>query len=696
MFRSRKTKRSQSFRRRLMLEPLESRIVLSSITWTNRGADGFDAAFGADAAEARAIVDAAIDSWEAVIRDFNYANVGDAGYAPLANTYDLGLSARNLNVDAASAGRRASTSISGIDQDGKPYQAAITLDNDAAGHGWYFDPTPADHAEFTNLVTRFSANMPGSDFDLYRTTLHEIGHAMGIAGSDASSRLAIRSFLSSAGTDRHDAAAVLYLLEAGTTRATLTTHTGMHVYVGPADPSHPDAPVNPNDLMNAGRAVGVAPVTRRLISDLDASILRDVYGYTVTLPSTLDTFLANFNTTTGVLTINGEPDTDGVGPDTFDDIITLSRSVSGLSLRVDVNGALDLFPVARLTSIVVNAGIGDDTINIRYTPPAVTTTVNGDFGSDTINVGSTANSLDDILGRLTVNGGSGTFGSPYDVLNINDQGDTTANTYSVTNSAVTRSGGIKWSGYIAYADIENLVLNCGRAADTVKVRSTAAATPVTIHGGNGNDTFNLGSTGNSLDALLGAVTINGGRGSNDAININDQGDATANTYSVANNRIARSGVGAVTYNFTVECLVLNCGRAADTVKVRSTSPRTGVTINGGNGNDIFAVGSVSNSLDDIFGPLTINGGGDYDVLNINDQGDATANTYGVTSNTITRKGGVSINYATVEKLVLNCGRAADTVKVRSTAVTTPVTINGGLGVDTFDVAAGIRNVTTVQ
>src|SRR6478672_10099369 len=54
------------------LEALEERTV-PSIVWTNRGqaSDGFDSVFGARAGVARAVVDAAITSWDRVITNFN-------------------------------------------------------------------------------------------------------------------------------------------------------------------------------------------------------------------------------------------------------------------------------------------------------------------------------------------------------------------------------------------------------------------------------------------------------------------------------------------------------------------------------------------------------------------------------------------------------------------------------------------------
>src|SRR5262245_62391794 len=58
---------------RFACEPLEARVLLSTIAWANRGeaSDGFDATFGTNAAAARAVVDAGIDAWEQVIASFN-------------------------------------------------------------------------------------------------------------------------------------------------------------------------------------------------------------------------------------------------------------------------------------------------------------------------------------------------------------------------------------------------------------------------------------------------------------------------------------------------------------------------------------------------------------------------------------------------------------------------------------------------
>src|SRR5262249_16482532 len=63
------------------------------------------------------------------------------------------------------------------------------------------------------------------------------------------------------------------------------------------------------------------------------------------------------------------------------------------------------------------------------------------------------------------------------------------------------------------------------------INSTAAGVPVTVNAGAGNDTINVGS--GSLDMLQGAVNVNGQVGT-DTVNVNDQGPAFSDTYTITN------------------------------------------------------------------------------------------------------------------------------------------------------------------
>jgi hypothetical protein len=66
----------------------------------------------------------------------------------------------------------------------KLFGATITLDDDAAGFGWFVDPTPRDDAEFPDAAsaTRLYARpdlAPAGRMDLLTTVMHELGHVLG-------------------------------------------------------------------------------------------------------------------------------------------------------------------------------------------------------------------------------------------------------------------------------------------------------------------------------------------------------------------------------------------------------------------------------------------------------------------------------------------------------------------------------------
>ena len=68
----------------------------------------------------------------------------------------------------------------------------IYIDSDAAGHGWFIDPTPNDNSEFTNAQNAAGTDLhadPSSaaagHLDLLTAVTHELGHVLGLEDANA-------------------------------------------------------------------------------------------------------------------------------------------------------------------------------------------------------------------------------------------------------------------------------------------------------------------------------------------------------------------------------------------------------------------------------------------------------------------------------------------------------------------------------
>jgi hypothetical protein len=351
-------------------ETLEPRVLLSTFIWTNRTTTNFATVYGAaNAALATAIVDRALADWGRILVNFN--RVGGN------NNYNVTFNASNLGGTT-----RGSTGSITNDPNRIPLSASITMDNDGGGAGWYFDPTPGtadlpDDGEFDEHVNPFMSRRPGGA-DFYRTVAHELCHAVGILLTGSTSGPRIGMFLTNTQIpDPNDASQRLWAFNVGggAVEATLSSVGGGHLYEGPAVPNHPELPFHPGDLINSGRSITPPPTSRQLISDTDAMVLTLAYGYTMLTPSQVNTFYANLDTTSGVLTVRGAP---GANPD------TITLDTVGNDVRVRVNETTERFPAAQVSAINVNAGDGADVINVDETLVAIT--LNSSAGNDTLNV----------------------------------------------------------------------------------------------------------------------------------------------------------------------------------------------------------------------------------------------------------------------------------------------------------------------
>jgi hypothetical protein len=191
---------------------------------------------------------------------------------------------------------------------------------------------------------------------------------------------------------------------------------------------------------------------------------------------TTQKFILNSNR---VLTVNGDQLSN------TDDTITIDQRSGGYRVVLNAEAAQfdasDFFTgVPDVSSVVVNTGNGDDTVNIERTVSAEPVTVNLGAGNDTVNLGPTNQTLGALAGAITVKGNSGS-----DSLNFFDQGLRSSQTYTVTDTTITRSGIPR----VTYSKLTNVTIDTSNSTDTITVQSAPAGTTLAINGGSGTNTI---------------------------------------------------------------------------------------------------------------------------------------------------------------------------------------------------------------
>jgi hypothetical protein len=677
-------------RQALGLEALEDRRVLSTIIWTNRGADNFGI-YGADADRARQIVDQAIQQWAQTIVSFNYANVGTFGNAP-QNAYRLTINAGDLG--GGGRGEVVGSSIR-ADMQGKPFQATINLDDRGgnAANGWYFDTVldaqgrnVFDHAEFTDLDGRFRAEDAGTTgrVDFYQVILHEIGHAVGIS-DDAVDNVPGNS-LTIVGEDQNSPGESLRLFQGGTRNYTFTTNGGGHLYEGPADPNVPGIPIHTNDLMNAGRTTPSNRSIRYLISQTDTDLLRDAFGYSVTSPR--ESFLANLNRVTGLLTVVGSAGDDDGTSDLDDDISFTRFSLIGpANLLVqfvdDDQPTLGLrFPEDQVRQIVIDTGLGRDAIHLDNLSKSVPVRVAAGAGDDAISIGGVSRSLDGLT--LEIDGGTGA-----DTLNLLDTSGNVAE-YAIFDSLLGKGNPGEFpSTLIGYRAIESLRLEGRDGGATYRLHNTSPSTSVSLVGGRGPDTFRVSPTDGDLDAIRATLSIDGGpSGGGDHLELNDANNPDSTIYGILGPQLLRGGLSVTQVG--LESVSILGGRGSNLYGVESTLAGTPVTLTTGDGDDTFLITAPTGRLTDLNSKVTVLGGGGFDRMTIRDTADAAPASYSLNGSIVSRNGKVHVDQFGIDKLDFLGNNRGNTFGIEG--ATAAVSITGGNGDDTFRLAPLSQNL----
>lgn len=340
-------------------------------------------------------------------------------------------------------------------------------------------------------------------------------------------------------------------------------------------------------------------------------------GTGTTGPVSLRPFVANLDSTTGVLTLNADPQ----APNT-----TLGLDHVGGNITATVAGAVARWPAASVRSITVNGGPGDDIFFVNGTAAGTTTTLNGGDGNDGFIVGE-GGPVDGVAGLLRFDGQAGSG-----FARVNDFLGTDGRNYTWNGSS------LRWG------------------AVTMEVANLGY---VYLISGPGDDAYGVSALG-AVPLLLADA------GGVDTLTLDDRLRQTDSQYSVTAESVTTGDPPSRMDYSGVENLVLEAGRGHDIFHILSTAAGVTTTLNGGDGRDQFAFGDETGTMDAIRGPLTLNGQAGDNFVTFYDRASAAGHTYNFSGDTMTRDGMAPVRHSGMIQLILDTGAGDDRIEWRLT------------------------------
>jgi hypothetical protein len=391
-----------------------------------------------------------------------------------------------------------------------------------------------------------------------------------------------------------------------------------------------------------------------------------------------------FDATTGVWPVIGTLDgsdanitVEVIEPDVGERVVQVTRFVNG---RADVETHL----WKDVTSIVVNAGAGDDEIYLDRTMALLPITIYGEDGDDTIYLAHSTNDLTSLSGsRITIEGGEG-----HDRVFAYDQAYHNG-VYTITPNSLQR----ELISPITFDRVEELGIRVGEYS-TVNVAGTIAGGEVTVTGSVTADHFNIGGRGRNLDGIFGDLHLHGVGGA-DVLTFNDQYASAGQTYTILADSLTRTGAHRIDWDHIGE-LALNAGAFVDSISILATPLFVPLTVNAGDGPDMVTLGDHSHPLSGIGDLVTVDGQGDVDTLTVDDEAAAVRGSYIVTANSVQWAGGGSrVNYSSMQIVNLTATRFNDSVQVESTGSECYVNVAAGGGPDTIEICPTGHNLDAI-
>jgi hypothetical protein len=328
----------------------------------------------------------------------------------------------------------------------------------------------------------------------------------------------------------------------------------------------------------------------------------------------------NLNSLISPTTVNGSDCTVNAGNGNLDNIaapVTLNMSTilnADLLNINDQNATTDttyIFDAGSVTArnsanpidftgldqIVLQAGLGNDSIAVDQVAAGESLAVFGNAGNDTL-ILSQADVHDTILAPVSLNGGAGT-----DTLFI--------------GNALAACDGVLTDDSYTEAGITNTYVNCeilqfvGGVMKPTNLDIESLNIPATISGGSSADTYEIG--GGNLDAVRGQISIDG-KGGNDSLLVDDRFGPTAEGFTIDSGLISTNVSYIETAN--IESETVQGSDHDDSFNIRSSVADLNILGNGGN-DLIFSQGGTAN-IDT--GSETPNTAGDSVLVNFGGSG----------------------------------------------------------------------------
>jgi phospholipase/lecithinase/hemolysin len=337
-----------------------------------------------------------------------------------------------------------------------------------------------------------------------------------------------------------------------------------------------------------------------------------------------------------------------------------------------LDGGADYSYGSDIQTVNYYLGSGGNTVDWQGIPGGQVAYLYTGTGANTINFGDANNTLDGFSGAPVVEG----QGSD-NTVNVYDQGTTTPRSYVLTPDSLSPNGG---EGFGYGVDIQTANYYLGQGGNTVDWQGVAAGETVTVYTGAGANTVNFGDTNNTLDGFAGTPILQG-QGSDNTVNVYDQGTTTPRDYVLTADSLSPNGGEGFGYGYDIQAANIYLGSGGNTLDWQGTAAGSVTTVYTGTGTNTINFGDANNTLDGFQGTPVLDGQGSNNTVNVYDQGSANPHTYVITGSTFSRDGGTGY-YSGIQILNAYLGSGGNLVDWQGDSATT--TLYTGSGVNTIN------------